>query len=90
VGVNLDKSGDTNLVTTQTTKRQITTYAGAPSTSFFSGPFGDYLSQNGPGTDLTEQHFTAKERDTESGLDYFPARYFNSNLGRFIADTPFM
>lgn len=24
----------------------------------------------------TEQHFTGKERDTESGLDYFGARYY--------------
>jgi hypothetical protein len=32
-----------------TKQRQIVTSAGAPSTSFFSGPFGDYLSQNGSG-----------------------------------------
>jgi RHS repeat-associated protein len=28
--------------------------------------------------------FTGKERDSESGLDYFGARYYSSNLGRFI------
>jgi RHS repeat-associated protein len=67
------------------TKRQVTTSAGVPSTSFFSGPFGDYLSQNGSGPDQTEQHFTGKERDTESGLDSFPARYYNSNRGRFLS-----
>ena len=37
-------------------------------------------------------HFTGKERDTESGLDYFEARYLNSNLGRLMtpdwADAP--
>jgi RHS repeat-associated protein len=66
-------------------KRQITTSAGVPSTSFFSGPFGDYLSQNGSGPDLTEQHFTGKERDTKSGLDYFSARYVNSNMGRWMS-----
>lgn len=37
-------------------------------------------------------HFTGKERDTESGLDDFGARYFASNLGRFMtpdwADKP--
>lgn len=33
---------------------------------------------------------TAKERDTESGLDYFGARYFGSSLGRFTSpDAPF-
>jgi RHS repeat-associated protein len=29
--------------------------------------------------------FTGKERDTESGLDYFGARYYNSTLGRWIS-----
>ena len=28
--------------------------------------------------------FTGKERDPESGLDYFGARYYSSNLGRFL------
>ena len=29
--------------------------------------------------------FTGKERDTESGLDNFDARYYSSNLGRFAS-----
>ena len=29
--------------------------------------------------------FTGKERDTESGNDYFGARYFASSMGRFIS-----
>ena len=33
--------------------------------------------------DPTENRFTGKERDTESGNDYFGARYYNSNSGRF-------
>ncbi len=48
----------------------------------YSYPFGDGL--NCTGTDAVEHHFTGKERDTESGLDYFGARYLNSNLGRFM------
>ncbi len=33
--------------------------------------------------------FTGKERDAESGLDYFGARYFGSAVGRFISpDEP--
>jgi RHS repeat-associated protein len=28
--------------------------------------------------------FTGKERDTESGLDMFGARYYGSSLGRFM------
>jgi RHS repeat-associated protein len=30
-------------------------------------------------------HFTGKERDSESGLDYFGARYYGSNMGRFMS-----
>jgi len=29
--------------------------------------------------------FTGKERDSESGLDYFGARYLSSNMGRFMS-----
>jgi RHS repeat-associated protein len=42
------------------------------------------------GSDATRQRFTSKERDNESGLDYFGARYYSSAQGRFIsADEPF-
>jgi RHS repeat-associated protein len=65
------------------TKRQVTK-AGTNSTAFFSGPFGDYLSQSGSGSDPSDQHFTGKERDSESSLDYFGARHYSSYLGRFM------
>jgi len=32
--------------------------------------------------------FTGKERDTESGLDYFGARYYSSGQGRFLSVDP--
>jgi RHS repeat-associated protein len=32
--------------------------------------------------------FTGKERDTESGLDYFGARYYSNGLGRFMTSDP--
>jgi RHS repeat-associated protein len=32
--------------------------------------------------------FTGKERDSESGLDNFGARYYGSNLGRFMRPDP--
>jgi RHS repeat-associated protein len=35
--------------------------------------------------DATEHHFTGKERDTESGNDYFEARYYSSAMGRFMS-----
>ncbi len=34
-------------------------------------------------------NFTGKERDTESGLDYFGARYYGSNMGRFLSPDEF-
>jgi RHS repeat-associated protein len=34
-------------------------------------------------SDATEHHFTQKERDTDTGNDYFFARYYTSALGRF-------
>jgi RHS repeat-associated protein len=30
-------------------------------------------------------HFTGKERDTETGLDYFGARYYGSTMGRWMS-----
>src|SRR6185437_15706513 len=35
--------------------------------------------------DSNHYKFTGKERDSESGLDYFGARYYSSGLGRFIS-----
>ena len=64
---------------------------GCPETDIQSLPFGDQLS---PYTDqfacptaddATSLHFTGKERDTESGNDYFGARYYASTMGRFLS-----
>jgi RHS repeat-associated protein len=38
--------------------------------------------------DSVKQKFTAKERDTETGLDYFNARYMSSAQGRFTSPDP--
>jgi RHS repeat-associated protein len=35
-------------------------------------------------------NFTGKERDSESGLDNFGARYDRSSLGRFMSPDPVM
>jgi RHS repeat-associated protein len=35
--------------------------------------------------DALPLHFTGKERDTETGLDYFGARYYGSSLARFVS-----
>ena len=40
------------------------------------------------GGDGVRQQFTSKERDVETGLDYFGARYFTSVQGRFTSTDP--
>ena len=35
--------------------------------------------------DSNHYKFTGKERDTETGLDYFGARYYSSGLGRWVS-----
>ena len=63
--------------------------------SWASDPFGKYQTPYGSSTDATEQHFTNKERDSETGggsanggNDYFGARYYSSTLGRFLGSDP--
>jgi RHS repeat-associated protein len=68
------------------TRRAQTNYAGVLEQTCSSLPYGDALSCTGG--DLaapTEHHFTGKERDTESGNDYFEARYYTSAMGRFMS-----
>ena len=61
-------------------------------------PFGEEIQAGtfgrtadlGYGVDPTPRRFTGKERDTESGLDYFGARYYSGAQGRWTtADKPF-
>jgi RHS repeat-associated protein len=40
-------------------------------------------------TDGIRQQFTSKERDNETGLDYFGARYYASTQGRFTGADPY-
>ncbi len=62
-------------------------------------PFGERIDKNVGGRsddcyggteaeDAFAQKFTAKERDQESGLDYFLARYYSGSLGRFNSVDP--
>ena len=36
----------------------------------------------------TKEKFTGKERDTETGLDYFGAWYYDAEIGRFLSVDP--
>ncbi|HEY4423151.1 MAG TPA: LamG-like jellyroll fold domain-containing protein, partial [Pyrinomonadaceae bacterium] len=62
-------------------------------------PFGEELSAGAGGRTTTmgyvagdgvRQQFTEKERDVETGLDYFGARYYGSLQGRFTGADPLM
>jgi len=69
-------------------RRVQTDYAGVAEQTCTSLPFGDSLSCSDSTSTPTEHHFTAKERDTESGNDYFGARYYSSTMGRFLSPDP--
>ena len=52
-------------------------------------PFGEEVApprKRAPNT----RRFTGKERDTETGLDYFGARYYRADVGRFTTVDPVM
>ncbi len=60
-------------------------------------PFGEELGagiggrtqqQGYSASDGVRQHFSQKERDNETGLDYFGARYYSSQQGRFTSVDP--
>ncbi len=77
------------------TPRAISDASGAVSRHDYK-PFGEEIGEAdnrtaalGYGTaDGVRQKFTSKERDSESGLDYFGARYFASGHGRFTSPDP--
>ena len=68
------------------TERARSTVTGTPYETCTSLPFGDALTCTG--TDVSPMHFTGKERDSESGLDNFEARYDSSQFGRFMSPDP--
>src|ERR1043165_3189739 len=53
-------------------------------------PFGEevYIGRQGYGGEDIRQRFTSKERDEETGLDYFGARYFSNIQARFTSPDP--
>jgi len=61
-------------------------------------PFGEELFAGTGGRttalgyigDSVRQKFTLKERDNETGLDYFNARYYSSTQGRFTSADPLL
>jgi RHS repeat-associated protein len=49
-------------------------------------PYGGEIPISG--TDANKYKFTGKERDQESGLDFFGFRYYGSNVGRWMSPDP--
>jgi RHS repeat-associated protein len=70
------------------TERVRTDMTGTKCESIASLPYGDGQAITGPCGDVSPMHFTGKERDSESGLDNFEARYNSSSLGRFMSPDP--
>jgi len=83
--------------------RLVTDSSGAAWKCYDYLPFGEELG-NGTGgrgncfggsqyptsPDVLSTKFTAKERDAETGLDYFQTRYFSSAQGRYTSQDPLM
>jgi len=70
------------------TERVRTDVLGNPCEKIASMPFGDGQAITGTCGDVSTMHFTGKERDTESGLDNFGARYSSSQFGHFMSPDP--
>jgi RHS repeat-associated protein len=92
VYLSVDALGSTRLVTDA---------SGNPTEQYDYAPFGEELTQGIDGRvalystnqypttpDAVTEKFTSKERDAESGLDYFGARYFSGAQGRFTSPDP--
>lgn len=56
---------------------------GVPTAAYLSQPFGD-VQTTLFGSSNDDIHFTGKERDGDTGNDYFGARYYASGMGRFL------
>jgi RHS repeat-associated protein len=50
----------------------------------WQGTFLPYGEEYNPLVTTNHYKFSGKERDSETGLDYFGARYYSNGLGRFI------
>lgn len=63
----------------------LTSYYGWP---VWQGTFLPYGQEWNPQTTVNHYKFTGKERDAETGLDYFGKRYFSGAQGRFTSPDP--
>ncbi len=66
------------------TERVRTNMSGTACETVMSLPYGDQQSTSGSCGDPSPMHFTGKQRDSESNLDDFGARYYTSTMGRWM------
>jgi choice-of-anchor A domain-containing protein/RHS repeat-associated protein len=59
-----------------------------PGQRFFFDAWGNLLSPVDASTRLSSLLYAGEQRDLNSGMDYLRARYYNSELGRFISSDP--
>jgi RHS repeat-associated protein len=92
--------GGTSYLTTDHlgSTRVVTKQNGSVKARYDYMPFGEEIETTVGGrtagmgysaADATKQKFTQKERDNESGLDYFLARYYSPAQGRFTSPDEF-
>lgn len=67
------------------TARVVTNTSGVVAGRVDMYPYGEIWSETGT---TTKYKFTEKERDTESGNDYFGARYYWNGAGRWLGVDP--
>jgi RHS repeat-associated protein len=71
--------------------RMITAASGNVVARYDYLPFGERCEAACPPTDpVDKRQFAGKERDTQTGFDYFGARYYASQAGRFSTVDPAM
>lgn len=68
--------------------RMTTDATGAVVARYDYAPFGEEWPQQPPTPNPDVRQYVGKERDAETGLDYFGARYYTSGHGRFTTVDP--
>jgi RHS repeat-associated protein len=86
--VTVDSLGSTRMVTDGTTGNCVVREDYLPFGQAILGTSGDPRGSCYNGTTIRQQ-FTSKERDAETGLDFYEARYMSSAQGRFTSPDPF-
>ena len=66
----------------------ITDYTGAPIQYIHYAPYGELIDNQVPYGYDERYKFTGKERDAETGYDYFGARYYASVIALWLSVDP--